>query len=83
MEAPANAVRVHTTYRDNPFLPRVLREEAARLRAADPDKYEHVWMGKYNLGGHGRVYSKFVDRDFPVGNVDASVEDHGGELYVG
>lgn len=80
---PPNAVRVHTTYEDNPFLPSVLRDEAERLRLTDPDKYEHVWGGKYDLGGKGRVYSKFLERAFPAGNLDATVRDAGGELYVG
>jgi len=77
------ALRIHTTYLDNPFLPSTLRAEAERLRLADPDKYEHVWLGKYDLGGKGRVYAKFVDKPFPEGNVDASILDRGGEIYVG
>jgi hypothetical protein len=77
------SVRVHTTYRDNPFLPSTLRDEAERLRVADPDKFEHVWLGKYDLGGKGRVYARFVDKPFPLGNVDDSVHDYGGEIYVG
>jgi phage terminase large subunit len=77
------SVRVHTTYRDNPFLPSTLREEARRLKAADPEKYEHVWGGAYNLGGQGRVYAKFVEKPFPDGNIDATVRDYGGDLFVG
>ena len=76
-------VRVHTTYRDNPFLPSTLRKEAEAMRVSDEDKYEHVWLGKYDLGGNGRVYAKFVDKPFPEGNVDPSVRDFGGELLVG
>lgn len=76
-------VRVHTTYRDNPFLPSTLRKEAEAMRLADPDKYAHVWGGSYNLGGNGRVYPKFLDKPFPEGNVDPSVHDFGGDLYVG
>jgi hypothetical protein len=77
------STRIHTTYRDNPFIPATLRAEAERLRVADPDKYSHVWLGQYNLGGQGRIYTKFVDRTFPLGNVDDTVRDFGGDLYVG
>jgi hypothetical protein len=77
------AVRVHTTYRDNPFCPSVMRTEAARLFAADPEGYEHVWGGGYFLGGKGRVYSSFLNKPFPVGNVDESIQDTGAELLVG
>lgn len=80
---PTGALRVHTTYRDNPFCPAVMRDEAARLLAADPDSYEHIWGGGYFLGGHGRVYSAFSGKPFPEGNVDEGVVDHRGELYVG
>lgn len=76
-------VRVHTTYRDNPFLPSVLRTEAKRLQASDPEAYAHVWGGGYDLGKRGRVYSQFANRAFPDGNIDASVADHGGEVLIG
>lgn len=75
--------RVHTTFRDNPFLTTVLRTEAKRLQASDPEAFAHVWEGGYDLGKRGRVYAKFVNRLFPDGNLDASVIDHGGELYIG
>ena len=80
---PPNAVRVHTTYRDNPFCPAVMHEEAARMRAVDPDGYAHVWEGGYFLGGSGRVYSSFSGKPHPEGNVDEAVADTGAELLVG
>lgn len=76
-------VRIHTTYRDNPFCPDVMRTEASRLQRADPEAFEHIWMGGYFVGGNGRVYSSFRNRPAPDGNVDESVTDHGGDLYVG
>lgn len=81
--APPSSVRVHTTYRDNPFCPRVMKDEAARLLALDPDAYAHVWEGGYYLGGSGRVYSSFSGKAFPDGNLDDSVTDTGAELLVG
>lgn len=80
---PDGSVRVHTTYRDNPFCPDVMHVEAARLLKADPDAYEHIWGGGYFLGGKGRVYSSFLNKPFPLGNIDESVHDTGGDLYVG
>ena len=73
----------HCTYLDNPFCPEVMRTEADRLRRSDPDAYEHIWMGGYFFGGQGRVYSKFINRPYPAGNVDEGVEDLGAELLVG
>lgn len=80
---PEGAVHVHTTYLDNPFCPDVMRTEALRLKAADADSYEHIWMGGYFLGGNGRVYSSFINRPFPIGNIDESVVDTGAEVLVG
>lgn len=77
------AVRVHVTYRDNPFCPEVMFTEAERLQRADPEAYDHVWNGGYFLGGKGRVYSSFLNKPYPAGNIDEEVEDTGGEILVG
>jgi PBSX family phage terminase large subunit len=78
-----DAVRVHTTFRDNPHCPEVIRKEAARLEAIDPDSAEHIYGGGYNLGSTGRVYSTFSPKHAPEGNIDEEIEDLGGELLVG
>lgn len=82
-QIPRPGPRVHTTYEDNPFCPQEMHTEAARLKSVDVDAYEHVWMGGYFLGGQGRVYSSFVNKPYPAGNIDESVADTGGELLVG
>ena len=74
---------VHATYLENPFCPAVVEAEAERLKAADPESYAHVWLGGYFLGGAGRVYSSFLARPWPAGNVDEGIEDPGGTLLVG
>lgn len=80
---PEGSVYVHTTYLDNPFCPDVMLIEANRLKAKDEDAYEHIWGGGYFLGGNGRVYSSFINKPYPLGNLDESVRDTGGELLVG
>lgn len=80
---PDGAIHVHATYEDNPFCPEVMTTEAARLKAADEGAYEHIWDGGYFFGGNGRVYSSFLNKPFPTGNVDEGVKDIGGELLVG
>lgn len=77
------AVTKHTTYLDNPFCPDVMLTEANRLKKADADAYEHIWGGGYFFGGNGRVYSSFINKPYPAGNIDESVQDTGGELLVG
>ena len=82
-DKPDGAVHVHTTYLDNPFCPIVMRTEAARMKRANPEAYEHIWGGGYDLGGKGRVYSMFKNKPFPEGNIDDSVADTNAELLVG
>jgi len=82
-ECPKGSSHATTTYEDNPFCPEVMRTEAARLKASDPDAYEHIWLGGYFLGGSGRVYSSFLNKPYPAGNIDEEIEDPGGELLVG
>jgi phage terminase large subunit len=72
---PEGAIRRHTTYLDNPFCPDVMKTEAARLKAVDEDAFEHIWGGGYFFGGNGRVYSSFLNKPFPAGNVDEGVSD--------
>lgn len=80
---PEGSAQVSVTYKDNPLCPEVMHKEAARLEAVDLEAYEHIWGGGYNFGGKGRVYSKFKNKPAPIGNVDESIEDMGGELLVG
>lgn len=78
-----NVRLVEATYRDNPFLPPEMLQEAEDDRRADPELFEHVWGGGYFLGGSGRVYSSFLGKPWPEGNLDESIEDTGGDLFVG
>ena len=80
---PEGSVHVHATYRDNPFCPEVMITEAERMERADPITHEHIWLGGYFLGGSGRVYSTFINRPYPEGNIHEGLEDTGGDLLVG
>lgn len=62
---PANAIVTHVTYRDNPFCPKVLRDEAERMRRVDPDAYAHIWLGEYNTKSDAQILSgKWVVDEF-------------------
>ncbi len=76
-------VHVHSTYLENPLCSAELLKLAADCLREEPEKYPHIWLGKYNTGGKGRVYSKFAELPYPAGNMDDSVHDYGGTLYVG
>lgn len=78
-----NVRLAEASYTDNPFLPPEMLQEAEDDRRTDPELYEHVWGGGYFLGGSGRVYSSFLGKPSPDGNLDESIEDTGGDLLVG
>ncbi len=56
---PPGAVVVHTTYRDNPFFPDVLRREMEWDRTRDADKYAHIWLGEYERHNEARVFKNW------------------------
>lgn len=45
------AVLVHANYRDNPFLPAVMLDEANSSKDMYPEDYSHVWLGGYEEAG--------------------------------
>lgn len=44
-QPPPRSIVRKVGYKDNPWLPDVLREEAETLRTRDPEAYAHVWGG--------------------------------------
>lgn len=46
----------HVNYYDNPFFPEDLRKDMERDKRRDPDKYAHVWLGKYEQRSEARVF---------------------------
>lgn len=46
----------HTSWRENPWFPEVLRVELEHMRATDIVKYEHVWEGACVSAIDGAIY---------------------------
>lgn len=61
---PDGAIVMEANYVDNPWFPDVLREEMEYDRARDPDKYAHVWLGKYQTASEARVFRNWSVREF-------------------
>lgn len=59
---PPNAIVRQVTIEDNPFFPKVLREEMEFDRANDIDKYNHVWLGAYKKAEEGAYYADLVEQ---------------------
>lgn len=68
---PPGAVVVEANYQDNPWLPEELRAEMEYDRARDPDKYAHIWLGKYQQNSEARVFRNWTVEEFtaPAGAI--------------
>ena len=64
-QAPPRAIVQKFSWRDNPWLPEVLKEELEHLRRVDPDRYAHVWEGEYWQRSDAQVLAdKWTVEDF-------------------
>lgn len=58
------ATVVEANWADNPWFPDVLREEKDWDRSRDPDKYAHIWLGKYQQQSEARVFKNYREEEF-------------------
>lgn len=63
---PPGAIVVEANYTDNPWFPDELRAEMEYDRGRDPDKYAHVWCGKYRQNSEARVFKNWRIEEFDV-----------------
>ena len=63
---PPSAIVVEANYADNPWLPVELLEEMEYDRRRDPDKYAHIWLGKYQSNTSSRVFKNWTIEEFEV-----------------
>jgi len=61
---PPDALVVQANYRDNPWLPDVLRSELEYDRSRDPDKFAHIWLGEYQRNSEARVFRNWRVEEF-------------------
>jgi phage terminase large subunit len=65
---PPDAIVVQANYRDNPWLPDVLRQELEYDQKRDPDKFAHVWLGEYQRNSESRVFRNWTVEEFELPN---------------
>lgn len=63
---PPDSIVVQANYRDNPWLPKVLRDEIEYDMRRDPDKFAHVWLGEYNRNSEARVFKNWKVEEFDI-----------------
>lgn len=68
---PPNSIVVEANYSDNPWLPQELVDEMEYDKRRDPDKYAHIWLGKYQQNSEARVFKNWKVEEFerPPGTI--------------
>lgn len=61
---PPDAVVVRANYRDNPWLPDVLKAELEYDQKRDPDKFAHIWLGEYQRNSEARIFKNWRVEEF-------------------
>ena len=56
--------RIHVDYHDNPWFPDELRRDMLRDKKRDPEKYAHVWLGKYRTLSEARIFRNWREEAF-------------------
>jgi len=65
-DPPADSIVREVNWSDNPWFPDVLLAELEYDRRRDPDKYMHVWEGKYWENSEARVFKNWRIEEFDV-----------------
>jgi phage terminase large subunit len=61
------AIVIEVGWKDNPWLPTVLRQQAEYMREHDPERYDHIWGGKTWFKNDAQVLNgKWCAKDFDV-----------------
>lgn len=61
---PADAVVVEVNWSDNVRLPAALKADLEDDRRRDPDKFLHIWGGRYSLNSEARVFRNWKVEEF-------------------
>ena len=56
-------IKIDVTYADNPWLPEESRRDMERMKRRDPEKYAHIWLGKYRTMSESRVFKNWQVKD--------------------
>lgn len=65
-EPPPRSLIIEANWRDNPFFPKVLRDEMDWDRRRDPDRFGWIWEGEYIQHSHARVFTNWTEGEIVV-----------------
>lgn len=61
---PPDSIVREVNWDQNPFFPEVLRTKMEWDKRRDPDRYAHVWQGKYRRNSEARVFKNWRIEEF-------------------
>lgn len=65
VNTPPDTLLKQVNYTDNPWFPTVLQLEMEEMQKRDPERYEHVWLGKPRTQSDAQVFKgKIYSLDF-------------------
>lgn len=59
-----DSVVVYTSYKDNPYLDAKVIAKIEEMKAAEPDRYQHTYLGYYRKSLEGAVYATEIRQLF-------------------
>ena len=69
LHPPPNTIQIKVNWQDNPWLPKVLKDEAEHLRRTDPEEYYHIWEGEFWSRSDAQIFKgKWVIDYFTPGD---------------
>lgn len=61
---PPDGIVIEANHSDNPWMPEELVKELEYDKRRDPDKYAHIWLGKYQSNSSARVFHNWHIEEF-------------------
>lgn len=80
---PPDSIVVEVNFRDNPWLPDTLKTEIEYDRRRDPEKFQHVWLGGYEMHSEARVFRNWRVEEFETPPYEADSPDSPAFLFGG
>lgn len=77
-DPPPGAIVVEANFRDNPWFPAELEAERLYDLRRDPDKYAHIWEGKYRRSSEARVFRNWTVEEFDAAELPDLAGPYGG-----
>lgn len=66
---------VHVNFYDNPWFPESLNKVRLRDQKNNPQRYEWIWLGKFNVNSEASVYGKWMEKAKQDGRIRKGLYD--------